>query len=193
MIENFDRLDAEQIAALTAFTARDDLLVKGTDATRGVPYRGGCLPYLLFATAGLVAVLGPAVAGFDEPLAYGLASAMAALGTLRVIRTFKAVQKARALGEREEPWHALAWSRGELCFRSWERCLLADWSEVTQIAHLEGEEVNPILRDTLWIHLASKEKALIRPRTDDNRFAGRSLADWERDLKKQLEATRAGR
>ncbi|MCP4869575.1 MAG: hypothetical protein GY898_12745 [Proteobacteria bacterium] len=192
MIENFDKLDAEQIADLTAFTARDDLLVKGTDATKSVPYRGGCLPYLLFATAGLVAMLGPAVLGLDEPMAFGLAAAMAALGTLRVVRTFRAVQKARKLTAREEPWHALAWSADELCFRSWERCLLAPWSEVTQIAHLQGEDVNPILRDTLWIHLANKEKALIRPRTDDLRFAGRTLADWERDLKKKLEATRAG-
>jgi hypothetical protein len=190
VLELFDRLDQSQIDDLVAFTARGDLLVLGTDATKGPSYRGGCLPYYLAAAAGGVGWLGPRL-GLDAPLAFGLAAAMAAFATLRVIRTFKAVQRSRKLMERDEPWHALAWTRDQICFRSYDRCMLAPWSEVELIALLEGDDVNPILRDTLWIHLASKEKILVRPRTEDLRFAGRSLADWERDLKKAWDKSRA--
>lgn len=188
MIETFDKLDQAQIDELAAFTGRDDLLVKGTDATPGPIYRGGCLPYILFSAAGFVAWLGPGY-GLDKPMAYGLCAAMAMFGTLRVVRAFKAVRRARKLLERDEPWHALAWTAEEVCFRSFERCMLAPWSEVERIALLEGDDVNQILRDTLWIHLSSKERALIRPR-DDVLFAGRALGDWETDLNAAWAASR---
>ncbi len=191
MLESFDKLSQDEIDELKAFVARDDLLVKGTDATKGAPYRGGCLPYFLLAGAGIVGWAGPAFWDLDRPLAYGLATAMAVIATNLSIRAFRAVRKARALLDEDPAWHALAWSDEQLCFRSFDRCMLARWTDVERIAYLDGEEVNPILRGTLWIHLSDKEKVLVEPRdADAGTFAGRPLHVWEKDLKRQWDVSR---
>jgi hypothetical protein len=180
LLKAFDRLDRHDEARLVEFVARDDLKVKGIDRTPSLPHRGGCLPYIGLVLAVAVGWLGTDW-GLSGPVALGIALTLAILSLRTMIRTVRAVRRGKRLLAADEGWHALAWSKTEVCFRSLDRCLLAPFSAVQDVKVL-GEDAGAFLRDTLWIHLDGKEKVLVEPRTEEGLFAGRQLTDWGDDL-----------
>lgn len=176
----FHRLSPAQLEELCDFTVRDDLLVKGLDRSNKRPYRAGCLPYLGLVAAGGFGFLGESL-GMPKPVAVGFALTCAVLATLALLRSFAALRRSRDLLAREEGWHALAWTSERLCYRSLETCLLLPWDAVEDIQVFERDE-GRFLGNTLWLHLEDKQRVLVAPRSEDGRFAGRTMADWHQDL-----------
>lgn len=181
IIEPFPRLSPEQIERLSAFTERDDLLVLGLDRSDKRPYRAGCWPYLGLVSAGVFGFAGPGL-GLPKPVAIGFALTAAVLSTLALIRAFLALRRSRELLWRENGWHALAWTREELCFRSLEHCLLIPWDHLLDLRSFDSDE-GRFLGDTLWLHLEDKQRVLVAPRTKEGLFASRTMTDWYEDLK----------
>ena len=180
LLKPFARLDGSDEAKLLQFLDRGDLKVKGIDRSPSKPYRGGCLPYIGLMAALLVGLSGTEW-GLSGPVAIGLALALAILALRSMVRTVVAVRRSKRLLAGDEGWHALAWTRTEVCFRSLDTCLLAPFSAVEDI-RVMGDDAGTFLTGTLWIHLQGKEKILVEPRTDEGLFAGRKLSDWGQDL-----------
>lgn len=180
LLAPFHRLSSEQIEELCAFTERSDLLVKGIDRSDKRPYRAGCLPYVGLIAAGGFGFLGESLP-IPEQVAKGLALTCAILATLALIRSFRALRRSRELLDMEEGWHALAWTKEQVCFRSLESCLLGSWDAVEDIRVFGGDE-GRFLGDTLWLHLEDKQRVLVAPRSEDRRFANRTMREWYDDL-----------
>lgn len=181
LLRSFASLRKPEVARLVAFFERDDLLVKGTDRSPTASYRGGCLPYVLLSFALLVGWQGVGW-GLTRPVSTGLAMALAVVASNLVIRTVIASRRSRDLLALEGGWHGLAWTKEMLGFRSLQTCCLVPWSEVVDVVLLDGEDISPLLRGSLWVHLSDKEKVLIEPRTKEGTFAARPLAEWKQDL-----------
>lgn len=190
LLKAFSRLDKDDEAKLVEFLARPDLVVKGIDRSPGRPYRGGCVPYIGIAAALVVGLMGVDW-GLTGPVAIGIAAALAILSLRAMLRTVVAVRRSRRLLASEEGWHALAWTKKEVCFRSLDRCLLAPFSAVEEIKVMDAD-AGSFLEGTLWIHLDGKEKVLVEPRSDEGLFAGRKLTDWGNDLVKAWKAAKRG-
>ena len=182
LLESFARLDKAAEARLVEFVERGDLKVKGIDRSPSRPYRGGCLPYIGLVAGVAIGWLGTDW-GMPGPVAIGVALALSILSLRAMIRTVIAVRRSKRLLATDDGWHALAWTKSEVCFRSLDRCLLAPFSTVEDVKVL-GDDAGSFLAGTLWIHLEGKEKVLVEPRTEDGRFAGRQLTDWGADLVK---------
>ena len=181
IVKAFHRLEGEELEVLCAFTEQESLLVKGIDRSDNRPYRAGCLPYIGLVAAGLFGFVGSSL-GMKNQVATGLSLTCAILATLALIRAFRAMRRSRQLLAREEGWHVLAWTAEAFCFRSLESCLLAPWDHVEDIRVFGGDD-GRFLGDTLWLHLADKERILVAPRTEDGRFAGRGMREWYEDLR----------
>ena len=178
LLKPFNRLGSADEKVLVDFMVAPELLVRGTDTGPWPDYRGGCFPWLLIALAPVLYFVGPPL-GMDPPLVRGGTLVLVTLSTLGFLRSFRAVRRYRRLSRGEEGWHALGWSKGQLCFRSLELCAIADWSEVNDIRHFPLGD-GGALDDTLWIHLEGGERLLVATR--EGLFAGRKLADWYADL-----------
>ena len=181
IVTSFPRLEPAQVDRLLAFTDRADLLVKGLDRSDKQPYRSGCWPYVGLVAAGVFGFAGEGL-GLPKQVATGFALTAAILASLALIRAFRALRRSRDLLWREEGWHAIAWTKEELCFRSLEHCLLIPWENLDDLRWFGGDE-GRFLRDTLWLHLDDKQKVLMVPRTPEGRFAGRVLKDWYEDIR----------
>jgi len=180
LLEPFARLDGDGEARLVAFLGRTDLVVRGVDRSPARPYRGGCLPYIGLVAGVAVGLLGEGW-GLPRPVAIGVALALAILSLRAMVRTVIAVRRSKRLLAAEDGWHALAWTKEELCYRSLDRCLLAPFSAVRDV-EVMGDDAGSFLAGTLWIHLQGKEKVLVEPRGDEGLFAGRRLSEWGKDL-----------
>jgi hypothetical protein len=181
IVTPFPRLSSEQMDRLVAFTERDDLEVKGLDRSDKRPYRAGCWPYLGLVAAGAFGFAGQGL-GLPGPVAVGFALTAAILSSLALIRAFFALRRSRELLGRDEGWHALAWTRDELCFRSLEHCLLIPWDQLADLRCFDEDE-GRFLGDTLWLHLDDKQRVLVAPRNGEGLFAGRKMKDWYEDLR----------
>lgn len=181
VISLFPKLAQADIERLLAFFERDDLRVKGIDRSSKQPYRAGCLPYLGLVSAGIFGFVGEGL-GMTRQVAIGLALTAAILATLSLIRAFVALRRSRDLLWRDEGWHGMAWDDQFFSFRSLEWCLLVPWTEITDLKYFEGGE-GRFLGDTLWIHLEDKTRALVLPKSEGGRFAGRPLSAWHEDVK----------
>ena len=177
---SFHRLSLEEVDTLCAFTEQGELLVKGIDRSDNRPYRAGCLPYFGLVAAGAFGFLRESLP-IAEQVAVGLCLSCAVLATLALMRSFRALRRSRDLLARDEGWYALAWTSERICYRSLESCLLSPWDFVVDI-RVFGRDEGRFLGDTLWLHLADKQRVLVVPRTDDGLFAGRTMRDWYEDL-----------
>jgi len=178
LLKPFDRLGKDDEKALVDFLADADLLVKGTDKGPWPPYRGGCLDWVLLALAPVFYFAAP-VLGMGPTLARAGTLVLVVLASWGFLRSFRAVRRYRRLTSGDEGWHALAWTRDRLCFRSLQLCAIAQWSDVVDLRHFPRDE-GGVLDDTLWIHLEGGERLLVETR--DGFFAGRRLEDWFQDL-----------
>ena len=173
----FDRLLPWEVARLEAALDGEDVLVKGLHTKEVEPYRGGCLPFVGLAGAGLMAT----VLAVEWPVIpwRGAALGLACACLVLLVVNFFRVRLSKRLLTRPGGWVAIGWSRSVLVHRSFQDCLLVPWAEVSRIEVL-GEDAPKSLRGTLWIHLADKGRTLVLGR--DGSLAGRPLVDWAADL-----------
>jgi len=190
LLQPFVKLRKPELQRLVAFFERDDLVVKGTDRSPGPGYRGGCMPFVLASLALFLGWRGEDW-GLTRPVSLGVAMAMAVIASNQLIRTVVAARRSKRLLAADGGWHGLAWTAGEVCFRSLQTCCVIPWGDVDEVVLMEGEEASPLLRGTLWLHLADKEKVLIEPRAEGGVFAGRPMEDWKADLDAALAESRA--
>jgi uncharacterized metal-binding protein len=177
LLKPFDRLTSADERLLVDFLNAPDLLVKGTDKGPWPAYRGGCLNWVLLTLAPMFYFVAPL--GMASPLVNGGTLLLVTLGSLGLLRSFRAGRRYRRLTRAEVGWQALAWSRNELCFRSLQLCAIVQWNEVKDLRHFPAD-AGGALDDTLWIHIEGGERLLVE--TSEGFFAGRQLADWYQDL-----------
>ncbi len=177
--KRFDSLRPREIALLEVALDGDDVLVKGLHTKDVIPHRGGCLPVVGLAVAGLMAtVLHAELPGFPWR---GTALGLALAALFHMIRALIYARISKRLLKKDTGWLALGWTTDVLVYRSFEDNLRVPWSAVARI-DLVGEDAPAGLRGTLWLHLDDKKKVLIA--SFDGALAGRSMADWAKDLEK---------
>ncbi len=183
--KRFDSLRPKEIALLEVALDGDDVLVKGLHTKDVTGHRGGCLPFVGLAVAAILAtVLHVEVPGFPWR---GAALGLALASLFHMIRAFIYARLSKKLLAKDTGWLALGWTKQHLVYRSFEENLFVPWSEIEKL-DLVGEDAPRALQGTLWVHLQDKKKVLIA--SFDGALAGRSMADWAKDMEKALK--RAG-
>lgn len=179
----FDRLKDPQEQALRAFFSQPGLLVKGTDGREWGEFRGGCLPLLIIG--GAVTAL-PVLLSWNPNtwLVVFVLTAWLGWATSQLIHTAVANRRSRKINKEQLAWHGLAWTEGEVAYRSWKDCMLVSWDDISEVRYLD-DRWSGSLADTLWLHMVDGRKVGIEKK--DDRFAGRPLVDWFADLSETLE------